>query len=81
VTWNTPPAPSDPNRQRYLTQHELADRWGLSPKTLARWRCIGKGPHFAKHSKKVTYPLDGEGGVLDWEQRTLYRSTSERVYG
>ena len=25
-------------------------------------------------------PLDGEGGVLDWEQRTLYRSTSERVY-
>jgi len=80
VTCKTPLAPLNIDNRRFLTQRELADRWGLSPKTLARWRCIGKGPHFAKHSKKVTYPLDGEGGVLDWEQRTLYRSTSERVY-
>jgi hypothetical protein len=80
VTCKTPLAPLNIDNRRFLTQRELADRWGLSPKTLARWRCIGWGPHFAKHSKKVTYPLDGEGGVLDWEQRTLYRSTSERVY-
>ena len=80
MTRNTPTAPSETDNRRYLTQQELADRWGLSPKTLARWRCIGRGPFFAKLSKKVAYPLDGEGGVLDWEHRTLYRSTSERAF-
>jgi len=65
--------------RRYLTEQELANRWGMSPKTLSRWRGLGKGPVFAKFSKKVGYPIDGDGGVLDWEQRILYRSTSERV--
>lgn len=67
--------------RRYLSEHELANRWGLSPKTLQRWRSLGdRGPLFAKFSKKVAYPLDGQGGILDWEQRVLYRSTSERAF-
>lgn len=73
----SPPASAD---RRYLSELELANRWGLSPKTLQRWRGTGKGPLFAKFSKKVAYPLDGQDGVLDWERRILYRSTSERAY-
>lgn len=65
--------------RRYLSEFELANRWGMSPKTLTRWRGLGKGPVFAKFSKKVAYPLDGEGGVLDFEQHHLYVSTSERA--
>lgn len=65
--------------RRYLSEQELANRWGMSPKTLSRWRGLGKGPVFAKFSKKVGYPIDGHGGILDWEQRILYRSTSERA--
>lgn len=74
-----PPSSVAANR-RYLSEPELANRWGLSPKTLQRWRNTGQGPLFAKFSRKVSYPLEGENGVLDWEQRILYRSTSERAY-
>lgn len=80
VTSKTLPAPSASADRRFLSELELANRWGLSPKTLQRWRGLGRGPLFAKFSKKVGYPLDGQGGVLDWEQRILYRSTSERAF-
>lgn len=30
-------APS-PGDRRVLNEHELAQRWGVSPKTLQRWR-------------------------------------------
>ena len=69
-----------PTERRYLTEAELANRWGLSPKTLARWRGLtGQGPVFAKFSKRVGYPLEGQGGILDWEKSILYRSTSQRA--
>lgn len=74
------PGPSAAAERRFISELELANRWGLSPKTLQRWRGIGKGPLFAKFSKKVGYPLDGQGGVLDWEHHALYCSTSERAF-
>jgi hypothetical protein len=80
VTSKTLSAPEANAERRFLSELELANRWGLSPKTLQRWRGLGRGPLFAKFSKKVGYPLDGQGGVLDWEQRVLYRSTSERAF-
>jgi len=80
VTHQTIPAPSGSAERRFLSELELANRWGLSPKTLQRWRGLGRGPLFAKFSKKVGYPIDGQGGVLEWEQRILYRSTSERAF-
>ena len=70
---------SDLSERRFLSEVELARRWGMSPKTLTRWRGIGRGPVFNKFSKKVAYPLDGENGVLDYEKRHVYVSTSERV--
>ena len=72
--------PLAPGERHFLSEVELASRWGLSPKTLQRWRGLGSGPVFAKFSKKVGYPIDGQDGVLDWEQRVLYRSTSERAF-
>ena len=71
--------PSELSERRFLNEVELANRWGMSPKTLTRWRGLGRGPVFNKFSKKVAYPLDGENGVLDYEKRHLYVSTSERV--
>ena len=67
------------SQRRFLSEVELANRWGMSPKTLTRWRGMGRGPVFNKFSKKVAYPLDGENGVLDYEKRHVYVSTSERV--
>lgn len=40
-----------------LTETELAQRWGISPKTLQRWRSENRGPSYLKLSKRVTYPV------------------------
>ena len=73
------PHASELSERRFLNEIELASRWGMSPKTLTRWRGMGRGPVFNKFAKKVAYPLDGENGVLDFEKRHVYASTSERV--
>lgn len=31
-----------------LTTEQLAERWGLRPVTLKKWRVNGLGPHFVK---------------------------------
>jgi predicted DNA-binding transcriptional regulator AlpA len=46
-----------PGDRRVLNEIELAQRWGISPKTLQRWRCEGRGPKYLKLSKRVSYPL------------------------
>ena len=58
-----------------INENELAERWGISPKTLQRWRSEGRGPRYLKLSKRVTYPMDE---VLNFENRALYESTWER---
>lgn len=73
------PCPPDPSSRQFLNPFELANRWGLSAKTLQRWRFEGRGPVFAKMGKRVSYPLHGKDGVLDYENRIIYCSTSERV--
>ncbi|MCM2479175.1 helix-turn-helix domain-containing protein [Serpentinimonas maccroryi] len=65
-----------PSERRVLTEIELAQRWGVSPKTLQRWRSEGRGPRYLKLSKRVSYPLDA---VADFERYALHDSTSERA--
>ena len=38
------PEPYMPPRQ-VLSEADLASRWGMSPKTLQRWRMEGRGNH------------------------------------
>jgi hypothetical protein len=66
-------APAD---RRVLNENELAQRWGVSPKTLQRWRSEGRGPRYLKLSKRVSYPLEA---ILDFEYSALHESTAERV--
>ena len=65
--WKTDPSLGKPEvalvsrkrspRTRHLNQVELADRWGLSPRTLENWRWRGEGPPFVKIGRKVVYRL------------------------
>ena len=55
-----------------LNETELATRWGISPKTLQRWRCEGRGPKYFKLSKRVSYPIDE---ILAFEFESLHEST------
>ena len=40
-----------------LTPRQLAARWGLSEKTLERWRMLGSGPVFLKLGGRELYQV------------------------
>ena len=65
-----------PGDRRVLNENELAQRWGVSPKTLQRWRSEGRGPRYLKLSKRVGYPVDA---VIQFKCEALHDSTSERA--
>lgn len=76
------PAPQDalairpPSPQKLtLSEADLASRWGMSPKTLQRWRMEGRGPHYLKMGKRVNYSLNA---VIAFENCIQHISTSER---
>lgn len=41
-----------------LSPRQLAARWGLSEKTLERWRMLGTGPVFLKLGGHVMYRVE-----------------------
>jgi predicted DNA-binding transcriptional regulator AlpA len=65
-----------PGDRRVLNENEVANRWGVSPKTLQRWRSEGRGPKYLKLSKRVGYPLES---VIDFERRVLHDSTYQHA--
>lgn len=42
----------------FLSSKEAAQKIGISHKTLANWRTIGKGPYFIKVGWAILYPPD-----------------------
>lgn len=60
-----------------LDEYELAARWGLSVKTLRRWRQEHLGPVFCKLGARVTYLI---AEVEAFERRVSRFSTSTRAY-
>jgi predicted DNA-binding transcriptional regulator AlpA len=50
--------PNMTNNVIYLSQRELAARWGISPRTLENWRWRNKGPTYIKLGRRrVRYRL------------------------
>ena len=60
----------------HLRPKDLAERWQMSSKTLARWRWAGEGPRFLKVSGKVLYRKED---VREFEAAHLRRRTDERI--
>lgn len=58
----------------HFDQLQLAERWGLSPKTLERWRVIGTGPKYIRLPGKVIYRLCD---IEAFENECLVSSTAE----
>lgn len=63
-----------PTPKTRLTQQDLAERWGISPKTLERWRVLGIGPVFMKLQGRVVYRLED---IEAYESKCLRSSTSQ----
>jgi hypothetical protein len=60
---------------RHLNQIELARRWGLSPRTLERWRWLNEGPEYMKLGNRVVYRLED---IEAFEDTRLRRITPRR---
>ena len=60
-----------------LDENELAIRWGLSVKTLRRWRQEQIGPIFCKLGASVRYQISA---IEQYERQVARFSTSARAY-
>jgi len=60
-----------------FNEYELAHRWGLSVKTLRRWRQQQRGPIFCKLGARITYLLSD---IEAYERRVARYSTFARAY-
>lgn len=54
----------------WLTREEAANRFKLSPKTLAQWASMNSGPVFHKFGGHCRYRLSD---VIDWENAQTVR--------
>jgi hypothetical protein len=43
---------------RHLYQEDVARRWGVSPRTLERWRWEKKGPPYLKIGRHIVYRVE-----------------------
>ena len=57
---------------KYLNTVQAARLVGLAPKTLARYRCSGKGPVFCRFGNRVRYRRED---VDDWAETRRRAST------
>jgi hypothetical protein len=44
--------------RKYFNQHELAERWRISARTLERWRWLKQGPAYVKVGGAVRYRIE-----------------------
>jgi len=59
----------------FLNQIELSRRWGISPRTLERWRWLGEGPAFVKLGGRVAYNMKE---IESYEQSQGRTSTTDQ---
>ncbi len=65
-----------PLEPKLWTPGEVAERYGLTPKTLRNWRSLGIGPRSIKAGSKVLYR---ESELARWEaEREQQRSPGRR---
>ncbi|MBF0310625.1 MAG: helix-turn-helix domain-containing protein [Magnetococcus sp. WYHC-3] len=62
----------------HLNQIELSRRWGISHRTLERWRSLGEGPPYLKIGGRVVYRQD-DIERYEAEQRRNDRSQSQHI--
>lgn len=66
--------PSAPVLDDLLTPAVLAERLGVTERTLSEWRITGRGPIFIRLGKTARYRA---GAVDDWLLSQEHQSTSE----
>lgn len=49
-----------------IPSYQLAKRWFMTPRTLERWRWMGKGPTFVKVGNRILYRMSD---IIAYENR------------
>ena len=60
-----------------LIAKDAADYLGVSPKTMAVWRCEGRGPRFVKFGRIFYFQQDLDAWVAQHQRVTSTRQTSQ----
>jgi predicted site-specific integrase-resolvase len=68
-------------RMEHLSEKRLARRWGLSHRTLERWRHDEHGPAYLKVGGRVIYRIEDVEAYEAAQRRTLSVSPSHAVGG
>ena len=63
--------------QFYFSEKSLANRWGVSFRTLQRWRWKGKGPPYMKIGGRIRYHLDN---IKQFEEENWHQSKGANQY-
>lgn len=74
---NQNPSKNTLSERRVLNENELAERWGLSVKTLQRWRCMSLGPTYLKLGNRVGYRQED---IDQYERDVLRHGSGDRVF-
>jgi predicted site-specific integrase-resolvase len=61
------------SEQFYLSDKNLAKRWGISFRTLQRWRWKGTGPPYIKIGGRIRYRLDS---IKKFEEENWHKDKS-----
>jgi len=65
------------NNDRYLTTKQLAERLGISTRTLERWRSKGRGIRWSIWGNKALYSI-GDVEAFEVHKAQQERSMSQR---
>jgi len=60
--------------EQYLSEKHLAKRWGISFRTLQRWRWKGTGPPYVKIGGRIRYRLDN---ITKFEEENWHQDKSQ----
>ena len=63
---------------RFLTTDEAADLVRMTPNTLRKMRCSGRGPRYSKAGSRCLYSL---ASILAWLASSERASTSDKPEG
>jgi predicted site-specific integrase-resolvase len=69
------------SKVRHLHQNEVAHRWGISPRTLERWRWLGQGPIYLKLGGTVVYRLEDIEAFEAQQLRAARAALGQRLTG
>ena len=67
--------------KRLLREKEVAEIYGISVRTLQKWRCTGGGPPFVKANRSIRYRMEEIESYLDLNTHSTTSSYSSSASG